>query len=65
MELLGTIYLIFFILLFLFAKVQSNNIEVTNIFHRAFLCLIGSFFITIILGLPILGITYLIFGIVG
>lgn len=59
MKILAIIFLILFLLMFLFADVKINNLKTENIFVRAGACLIGSFIVTAILGLPVLGILYL------
>lgn len=59
MKILAIIFLILFLLMFLFADVKINNLKIDNIFARAGACLIGSFIVTAILGLLVLGILYL------
>lgn len=52
-------FLILFLLMFIFADVKINGLKTDNILARAGACLIGSFILTAILGLPVLGIVYL------
>lgn len=52
-------FLILFLLMFIFADVKINDLKTDNILARAGACLIGSFILTAILGLPVLGIVYL------
>lgn len=60
MKTLGIIFCIIFILTFLFADVKVNGSTDITILQRIELCLLFSLLFTVILGLPILGIIYLI-----
>lgn len=60
MRVLGIIFICVFLLMFLFAKVKVNESTDVGIFQRAFVCLIGSGLLTLVLGLPICGLIYLI-----
>lgn len=60
MKILGIIFLILFLIMFVFADVKINNLKTDNIFVRAGACLIGSFVLTAVVGLLILGILYLL-----
>lgn len=60
MKILFVIFLIVYVFMFLFGKVTINKSENISISQRVFVCLIGSGLLTLILGLPILGIVYLI-----
>ena len=60
MKILGIIFCIIFILTFLFAKVKVNGDTDITIFERVELCILFSLLLTVILGLPILGVIYLI-----
>lgn len=60
MRVLGIIFLGVFLLMFLFANVKVNGKTNVGILQRAFVCLIGSGLLTLILGLPICGLVYLI-----
>lgn len=64
MKVLIIIFCIIYLLMFFFAKVKVNNMPATNVFQRAGVCLIAAAILTILIGLPILGIIYLIGGIV-
>lgn len=59
MKILAIMFLILFLLMFIFADVKINDLKTDNIFVRAVACLIGSFILTAVFGLPILGIVYL------
>lgn len=60
MKILGIMFCVLFLLMFCFANIKVNNSTDITILQRAGACLIGSLVLTIILGLPILGIVYLI-----
>ena len=60
MKTLGIIFCIIFILTFLFAKIKVNGSTDITILQRIELCLLFSLGFTVILGLPILGVIYLI-----
>lgn len=62
MDLLLIIFLLIFIYTMLFANVKINNQKVTNIFQRIVPCLLVSLVTTLIFGLPILGIMFLLFN---
>lgn len=59
-KVLGIIFLILFIASFLFAKIKINGRYDYSILDRVGACLVISFILTWILGLPILGILCLI-----
>lgn len=58
--LLGIIFICVFLLMFLFANVKVNGDTNVGVLQRAFVCLIGSGLLTLVLGLPICGLIYLI-----
>jgi len=60
MKILGIMFCIIFLLMFIFAKVKIGNSTHITLIQRLGVCLIGSLLLTIILGLPILGIIYLL-----
>ena len=59
MKTLGAIFLIFYLLFFIFGEIQIKCKELT-LLERIQVCIIASFIITITVGLPLLGILYLI-----
>ena len=59
MKILAIMFLVLFLLMFIFADVKINDLKTDNILVRAGTRLIGSFIVTAILGLPVLGIVYL------
>lgn len=59
MKILAIMFLELFLLMFIFADVKINGLKTDNILARAGACLIGSFILTAIFGLPVLGIVYL------
>lgn len=60
MKILGIIFCLIFVLTFLFAKVKINGDTDITILERAELCILFSLLLTVIFGLPILGVIYLI-----
>ena len=60
MKILGIIFCILFLLIFLFAKVKINGSTDVSIVDRAYVSFIGSIVLTLFLGLPILGIMKLL-----
>jgi len=46
--------------MFLFAKITWGDSSDLNIIKRAIASLMGSFILTVVLGLPVLGLVYLI-----
>ena len=60
MKILGIIFCILFLLIFLFAKVKINGSTDVTIVGRAYVSFIGSIVLTLFLGLPILGIMKLL-----
>ena len=60
MKILGIIFCLIFVLTFLFAKVKINEDTDISILERAELCILFSLLLTVIFGLPILGVIYLI-----
>lgn len=50
------------VLFFLFGSVKSGGREVTQVIPRFIISLIGGFVLSLFIGLPILGIYYLIVG---
>jgi hypothetical protein len=60
MKILLFMFLILFILSFLFAKVRVNGSTNISIFQRAGVCFVGSLILSLFIGLPILGILYLV-----
>ena len=53
-------FLILYLLTFFFGKFTWNNKPVKNIFTKAFLSFLFSSSLSLVIGLPILGILYLI-----
>ncbi len=60
MRILGIMFYSMFLLMFLFAKITWNDSSDLNIIKRAIASLMGSFILTVVLGLPVLGLVYLI-----
>lgn len=60
MKILLIMFLIIYILMFLFGKVTINESTNISTLQRAAVCLIGSSLLTLVFGLPILGIVYLV-----
>ena len=60
MKTLGIIFCIIFMLTFLFAKIKVNGSTNITILQRIELCLLFTLGFTVILGLPILGVIYLV-----
>lgn len=59
MRSLRIIFICVFLLSFLFANVTAGGDSNVGVLKRAFICLIGSGVITLVLGLPICGLIYL------
>lgn len=62
MNLLLIIFLLLFIYSMFFGNIKINNRTVTNMFERIIPCLFMSLIITLIFGLPILGVMFLLFN---
>lgn len=60
MKLFGIIFLVLFILIFLFANINVNGKRNITILQRVYVSAIASLVMTIIIGLPLLGIIYLL-----
>lgn len=60
MKILGIMFCALFLLMFLFFKIKVNGSTNITTLQRAYACLIGSLLLTVILGLPTLGIIYLL-----
>lgn len=61
MKILALIFLVMYIIMFLFAKVDSTGLHsLWGILYRVIVCLAASAIVTIIIGIPILGIVFLI-----
>lgn len=60
MKILGIMFCVLFLLMFIFCKVKVNGSTDITIIQRTLACLFGSFLLTLIFGLPILGIIYLL-----
>lgn len=60
MRILGIMFCSMFLLMFLFAKITWGDSSDLNIIKRAIASLMGSFILTVVLGLPVLGLIYLI-----
>lgn len=60
MRILGIMFCTMFIWLFLFVKITWNGSSDITILKRAIASLMGSFILTVFLGLPVLGLVYLI-----
>lgn len=60
MKILGIIYLVCFLWMFFFTKIKVNGDTNITLFQRVAACLYGSLLLTIIVGIPMLGIMYLI-----
>jgi hypothetical protein len=60
MKILGIMFCVIFLLMFIFCKIKINGSTDITIIQRASACLITSLLLTVILGLPILGIIYLL-----
>ena len=61
MKILGIMFLALFLWTFLFGKVKLNGNTDIGTLQRAGVCVIGSLVITLIVGLPVLGILFLVF----
>lgn len=59
MKFLIVLFLILFVLMFCFAKVKIIGKKRISVLERAIMCAVASLFLTLIFGLPILGIYYL------
>lgn len=64
MKILALIFWIIFFLLFCFAEVKVNDLPATKISERVCACGICALILTAMFGLPILGIIYLVGGLV-
>lgn len=64
MKILVIIFCIMYLLMFFFAEVKVNDMPATNVFQRAGVCLMAATILTLLIGLPILGVVYLIGGMV-
>lgn len=62
MNYLLIIFLFVYIYTMLFSDIKINNKKVTNIFKRIIPCLLMSLVTTLIFGVPILGIMFLLFN---
>lgn len=60
MNMLEIIYLAFYLWMFFFGKVKIGENTNITLLQRAWVCMIGSTLLTILVGLPMLGILYLI-----
>lgn len=60
MRILGIMFCSMFILMFLFGKIKWNGSADISITQRVIACLICSGIVSLILGLPVLGLVYLI-----
>lgn len=60
MKILGIIYLVCFLWMFFFTKIKVNGSTNITLFQRVAACLYVSLLLTIIVGIPVLGIMYLI-----
>lgn len=60
MKILFIMFLILFILIFLFAKIEINGTYNITLIQRVCASVITSIVITLIIGLPILGIVYIL-----
>lgn len=60
MKILGIMFCVIFLLMFIFCKVKVNGSTDITIVQRACACFFGSLLLTLILGLPALGIIYLL-----
>ena len=60
MKILGIVFCLSFLIIFLFAKIKINGSTDVNIVDRAYASFICSVVLTLFLGLPILGIIKLI-----
>lgn len=60
MKILGIMFCVLFLLTFIFGKVKVNGSTDITIIQRTLACLLGSLMLTLIFGLPILGIIYLL-----
>ena len=59
MKILGIMFCVLFLQMFCFAKIKVNKSTDITTLQRAVMCLICSLVVTLILGLPVLGIVYL------
>lgn len=64
MKILLIIFLIIYILMILFGKITINESTNISILQRVAVCLVGSGLLTLVFGLPVLGIVYLITSII-
>lgn len=60
MNILGIMFLVLFLWMFIFGNITINKVKTANILTRAVLSILFSVFITLIVGLPILGIIKLL-----
>jgi len=60
MRILGIMFCSMFLLMFIFGKIKWNGRSDISIGKRAIACLICSCVVSLILGLPVLGLVYLI-----
>ena len=60
MKLFGVIFLVLFILIFLFAKITVNYGKNPTIWQRVHASAIAALLLSIVIGLPLFGIIYLI-----
>ena len=60
MKILGIMFCAIFILCFIFAEVEINGSANITIIQRVFASVVISVILTLILGLPVLGIMYLL-----
>lgn len=60
MRILGIMFCSMFLLMFLFAKITWDGRSDLSFIKRAIASLMGSFILTVVLGLPVLGLVYLI-----
>lgn len=60
MKILGLIFCFVFLLIFLFAKIKINGSTDVTVEDRVYAAFVGSIVLTLILGLPILGIIKLL-----
>jgi len=59
-KVLFIMFLVLFILIFLFAKIEINGTYNITLIKRVYASIITSIVITLIIGLPILGIVYIL-----
>lgn len=60
MKVLGIMYLMFVIWFTTCGKLTVQNKEDNNLYHRFMISLVASMIVTLVLGLPLLGILYLL-----